>query len=50
MAAIAADKKVCIKKFTATGFSVLRKNDKVILRFTQPADVLIEGNKFLIAD
>jgi len=50
MAAIAADKKVCIKKFTDTGFSVLRKNDKVILQFNQPADFLIVGNKLLIAD
>jgi len=50
MAAIAADKKVGIKKFTATGFSELKKNDKVILQFNQPTDVLIEGNKLLIAD
>ncbi len=50
MAAIAADKKVGIKKFTATGFSELKKNDKVIIRFTQPTDILIEGNKLLIAD
>ncbi len=50
MAAIAADKKVGIKKFAATGFAVLKKNDKVILHFTQPTDVLIEGNKLVIAD
>ena len=50
MAAIAADKKVGIKKFAATGFAVLKKNDKVILHFTQPTDIQIEGNKLLIAD
>jgi len=50
MAAIAADKKVGIKKFTATGFSELKKNNKVILQFVQPTDILIEGGKLSIAD
>ena len=49
-AAIAVDKKSGIKKFTATGFTELKRNEKVVLHFNQPTDFLLEDNKLIIAD
>ena len=50
MAAIAASKQAGLKKFTATGFTELKKNEKIILQFNKPTDILLEGNKLIIAD
>ena len=50
MAAIDANKQTGIKKFAANGFTELKKNEKTILRFESPTDILLEGNKLIIAD
>jgi hypothetical protein len=54
LAAILADKKYGVQKFTASGFKSLSKNGKVILSFEKPTDVYIEKQngvtKLIIAD
>ena len=50
MAAIAANKQTGLKKFAANGFTELKRNEKIILRFENPVDILLVGDKLIIAD
>lgn len=48
LAAILADQKKGLQKFTATGFKSLSRNGKVILSFEKPTDVYLEKQKGVI--